>query len=156
MAITRYSVRNPGFAPWRDLEEVSNRLARLFDEGNALSTGTNGGNWVPAVNVEESKDELILTAELPGMSENDISIEMENNVLTISGEKLEQRTEGDEERRYHLWERRYGSFQRSFTLPRTVKADEIRATYDNGVLRVHLPKVAEAKGRKIAVERIES
>ena len=156
MAITRYSVRNPGFAPWRDLEEVSNRLARLFDEGNALSTGTNGGNWVPAVNVEESKDELILTAELPGMSENDISIEMENNVLTISGEKLEQRTEGDEERRYHLWERRYGTFQRSFTLPRTVKADEIRATYDNGVLRVHLPKVAEAKGRKIAVERIES
>ena len=108
------------------------------------------------MNVEESKDELILTAELPGMSENDISIEMENNVLTISGEKLEQRTEGDEERRYHLWERRYGTFQRSFTLPRTVKADEIRATYDNGVLRVHLPKVAEAKGRKIAVERIES
>lgn len=154
MAITRYSVRNPGFAPWRDLEEVSNRLARMF-EGEGLSTGTNGGSWIPAVNVEEGKDELVLTAELPGMSEEQISIEMENNVLTISGEKTEQRTEGDEERRYHLWERRYGSFQRSFTLPRTVKADEIRATYDNGVLRVHLPKVAEAKGRKIAVERLE-
>ncbi|HSM61238.1 MAG TPA: Hsp20/alpha crystallin family protein, partial [Longimicrobiales bacterium] len=96
--------------------------------------------------------ELILTAELPGMSENDISIEMENNVLTISGEKLEQRTEGDEERRYHLWERRYGTFQRSFTLPRTVKADEIRASFEKGVLRVHMPKMEEAKGRKIAIQ----
>lgn len=155
MAIARYT-RAPGFAPWRDLEEVSNRLARLFDEGGTLSTGTNGGSWIPAVNVEESADELTLTAELPGMTEDQISIEMENNVLTISGEKVEQRTEGDEERRYHLWERRYGSFQRSFTLPRTVQADGIRATYDNGVLRVHLPKAAEAKGRKIAVERVES
>ncbi len=156
MAITRYSVRNPGFAPWRDLEEVSNRLARLFDEGSGLSTGTNGGSWIPAVNVAETADELTLTAEIPGMREDDISIEMENNVLTISGEKAEQRTEGDEERRYHLWERRYGSFQRSFTLPRTVQPDDIRATYESGVLTVHLPKAAEAKGRKIQVERIES
>lgn len=154
MAITRYSAGTPRFAPWRDLEEVSNRLARLFDEGSSLSTGTNGGSWIPAVNVQESKDELTLTAELPGMDEDQISIEMENNVLTISGEKLEERTEGEEERRYHLWERRYGTFQRSFTLPRTVKADEIRATFDNGVLTVHLPKVAEAKGRKISVERV--
>jgi HSP20 family protein len=156
MAITRYT-RSPGFAPWRDLEEVSNRLARLFDEGSGhgLSTGTNGGSWIPSVNVEESKEELVLTAELPGMSEEDISIEMENNVLTISGEKTEERTEGDQERRYHLWERRYGSFQRSFTLPRTVKAEDIRATYDQGVLTVHLPKVPEAKGRKITVEPVQ-
>lgn len=59
------------------------------------------------MNVEETKDEIILSAELPGMSEENVSIELENNVLTISGEKSEERTEGDEERRYHLWERRY-------------------------------------------------
>ena len=134
------------------LEEVSTRLARMFDEP-PLSTGTNGGTWIPAVNVEETKDELVLSAELPGMTEEGITIEMENNVLTISGEKSEERTEGDEERRYHLWERRYGAFQRSFTLPRTVKGEEIRASFDKGVLRIHMPKVAEAKTRKIAIEK---
>lgn len=152
MAITRYTLRNPGLSPWRDLEEVSNRLARLFDE-SPLSTGTNGGTWVPAVNVEETTDGLILSAELPGMTEENVTIEMENNVLTISGEKSEERTEGDEERRYHLWERRYGQFQRSFTLPRTVKGEDIRASFDKGVLRIHMPKVAEAKTRRIAIER---
>ena len=154
MAITRYTLRNPGVAlsPWRDLEEVSSRLARLFEEPN-LSTGTHGGTWVPSVNVEETKDEMILSAELPGMAEENISIEMENNVLTISGEKNEERTEGDEERRYHLWECRYGTFQRSFTLPRTVRGDDIRASFDKGVLRVRMPKVAEAKTRKISIEK---
>ncbi|MEQ8331509.1 MAG: Hsp20/alpha crystallin family protein [Longimicrobiales bacterium] len=154
MAITRYTFRNPSVAPWRELEEMSNRLARFFDEsGSGLSTTQNSGAWMPAVNVEESADELLLTAELPGMSEENITLDLENNVLTISGEKQETRTEGNEERRYHVWERRYGSFQRSFTLPRTVKAEDIRATFDNGILEVHLPKAPEAKGRKIAVER---
>ncbi|HSW29222.1 MAG TPA: Hsp20/alpha crystallin family protein [Longimicrobiales bacterium] len=152
MAITRYTLRNPGLSPWRDLEEVSNRLARMFDE-SPLSTGTNAGAWIPAVNVEETKEGLVLTAELPGLTEEDVTIEMENNVLTISGEKGEERTEGDEERRYHLWERRYGQFQRSFTLPGTVKGDEIRASFDKGVLRIQMPKVAEAKTRKIAIEK---
>ena len=150
MAITRYTMR-PSVGPWRDLEEVSNRLARMFDE-SPLSTGTNGGTWAPAVNVEETKDELLLSAEFPGMSVENISIELENNVLTLSGEKSEQRTEGDEERRYHLWERRFGTFQRSFTLPRTVNADEIRAEFDRGVLRIRLPKMAQAKTRKIEIK----
>ena len=151
MAITRYSLR-PAVGPWRDLEEVSNRLARLFDE-SPMSTGTNGGTWVPAVNVEETKDELIFSAEFPGMNEENISIELENNVLTLSGEKAEERTEGDEDRRYHLWERRFGSFQRSFTLPRTVNADDIQAHFDKGILRIRLPKVAHAKSRKIEISK---
>jgi HSP20 family protein len=151
MAITRYTMR-PAVGPWRDLEEVSNRLARLFDE-SPLSTGTNGGTWLPAVNVEETKDELILSAEFPGMNEENISIELENNVLTLSGAKSEERTEGDEERRYHLWERRFGTFQRSFTLPRSVDADAIRADFDRGVLRIRLPKVAHAKSRKIEIKK---
>ncbi len=152
MAIMRYALRNPSVSPWRELEEVSNRLARMFDE-SPVSTGTNSGNWIPRVNVEETQDELILSAELPGMKQEEVSIELENNVLTIGGEKSEERTEGDEERRYHLWERRYGAFQRSFTLPRTVSADDIDATYEDGVLTIKMPKVAEAKTRKIAINK---
>ena len=151
MAIMRYAPRSFVGSPWRDLEEVSNRLARMFDDNSA--TGNAPANaWMPSVNVEETKDELVLSAELPGMTGDDISIDVENNVLTISGEKTEERTEGDEERRYHVWERRYGTFQRSFTLPRSVKADDIRAHFANGILRIRMPKVAEAKGRKIQVE----
>ena len=152
MAITRYTFRNPGLSSLSDLEAVSNRFARIFDDSPA-STGSNGGPWTPAVNVEETQNELILSAELPGLSEDAISIELENNVLSISGEKTEERTEGDEERRYHVWERRHGAFQRSFKLPRTVKADGIRALFENGILRIHLPKQEEAKGRKIAIEK---
>lgn len=158
MAVTRYSFRNP--STWRELEEVSNRLARVFDDPAAALTGSrDNGAWMPAVNVTETKDELMLTAELPGMNEENVSVDLENNVLTISGEKSETRTEGDEDFRYHVWERRFGSFQRSFTLPRSVKGDEIRATFDNGILTIHMPKVPEAKGRKITIEgrkRIES
>ncbi len=152
MAITRYTFRNPSLSPWRELEEASSRLSRFFDDFSAGGSSEGAATWLPAVNVEESKDELVLTAELPGMKQEDISIEIENNVLSISGEKTEQRTEGDEQRRYHVWERRYGSFQRSFTLPRTVKADDVRAHYEAGILEIHLPKVAEAKSRKIAIE----
>lgn len=152
MAVTRYAFRSPTFSPFRDLEEVSNRLARMFDEGNGVGTEQTSGTWFPAVNVEETKDGLRLTAELPGIARDAVSLDLENNVLTISGRKEEARTEGDEERRYHVWERRYGSFQRSFTLPRTVQADDIRATFENGVLEVMLPKAPEAKGRKIAIE----
>lgn len=153
MAITRYPYRTSSVAPWSDLENMSSRLARFFED-SPLRTQDNGGSaWLPAVNVAEGKDGLVLTAELPGMKEEDVSIEIENNVLTISGEKVEQRTEGEDERRYHVWERSYGAFQRSFTLPRTVKADEITARFDDGVLTIDLPKAAEAKGRRIEISK---
>lgn len=151
MAITRYSFRRP--TPWRELEEMSTRLARIFEDSPFHVGDNGGGSWMPAINIEENKDALVLTAELPGIKEDDIEVELENNVLTISGEKSEERTEGEEERRYHVWERTYGAFRRSFTLPRTVKPEDISAHFEDGVLRVHLPKVAEAKGRKIEIGR---
>jgi HSP20 family protein len=116
-----------------------------------MPTAANGGSWVPAVNVEERADELVLTAEVPGMSREDIDIEIENNILTIRGEKSHEHEQGDDEKRYHVWERSYGSFQRSFTLPRTVRGDDIKAEYRDGVLTVRMPKSAEAKSRKIAI-----
>jgi HSP20 family protein len=151
MAITKYSSRRPTYAPWTDFEDVSNRLARFFDD--SMFSPARSGAWMPPVSVAETADELVLTAELPGMKDEHISIDLENNVLTISGEKTETVSEGDEERRYHVYERRFGTFTRSFTLPRTVDGNNITATFDNGVLSVRLPKMAEAKGRKIEISK---
>ncbi len=147
MAITRYRTRSWPTA-WQELEEMTNRLNRAF--GDAGLTEDGGASWIPAVNVEETTEELVLTAELPGMRREDVEIELENSVLTIRGTK-EHRREEEEGRRYHLWERRWGSFQRSFTLPRTVTADGIRASFEDGVLHVHMPKVPEAKSRRIEI-----
>jgi HSP20 family protein len=149
MAIIRYPLRAPAYAPWRDLDEVSNRLARLFDD--ASFRRANGGMWTPPVTVAETPEELIFTAELPGLSEENVTVELENDVLTISGEKAEERTEGDEERSYHIWERSYGSFRRSFTLPRAVSGAEAAARFDKGVLEIRLPKAPEAKSHKIEI-----
>jgi len=151
MAIVKYPTRNTVYSPWRELDEVSNRLARLFDD-SSLRRGE-GTLWSPPVSVSETADELVFTAELPGLNEDQVSIDLENDVLTISGEKIEERTEGEEERSYHLWERSYGSFRRSFSLPRAVNADEARAHFKNGVLEIRLPKAAEAKGRKIQISK---
>ena len=154
MAITKYSLRRPTYSNWSDLDDVSNRLSRFFDESLFNAPMRESGRWIPPVSVSETSDELLLTAELPGMTEEDISIDLENNVLTISGQKNEIREEGgDEERRYHVYERHFGSFNRSFTLPRTVDPSDIRATFDNGILTVKMPKVAEAKGRKIEISK---
>ncbi|HSM04066.1 MAG TPA: Hsp20/alpha crystallin family protein [Longimicrobiales bacterium] len=144
MALARMTYRNP----WRELDSLTNRLGEMFGD---FPTPSESGNWLPAVNVEETAEELLLTAELPGMTTDDIELELENNILTLRGEKNDVRRENDEGRRHHLWERRYGTFQRSFTLPRTVKADDIDAEFVDGVLHVRLPKVAEAKSRRISV-----
>lgn len=151
MAITKYTLRRPTFSPWSELDVVPNRLTRMFDD--AFFTPARNGQWMPAVSVSETNDELLLTAELPGMAEDDISIELENNVLTIAGQKEDVRNENDEERRYHLVERSYGAFSRSFTLPRTVDGNGIVARFDNGVLTLTLPKMPEAKGRRIEISK---
>ena len=145
MAITRYSFRNP----WQELDQLTNRLGRVF--GGDVPSPASGSNWIPAVNVEESGDEFVLTAEVPGMTRDDIDIELDNNVLTISGERSQAVTQEDDEKRYHVWERRFGSFQRSFTLPRTVRPEDIAAEYHDGILTVRMPKVAEAKSRRIQI-----
>jgi HSP20 family protein len=149
MAIVKYPFRNAVYSPWRELDDVSNRLARLFDE-SGLRRG-DGNLWAPPVAVAETAEELVFTVELPGLTEDQVTIELENDVLSISGEKSEERAEGDEERKYHLWERSYGSFRRSFTLPRAVSGAEATAHFDKGILEIRLPKAPEAKGRKIEI-----
>ncbi|MDX1584632.1 MAG: Hsp20/alpha crystallin family protein, partial [Thermoanaerobaculia bacterium] len=107
------------------------------------------GSWVPAVDVAEEGDQLILRAELPGMKEDDIEIEFENGMLTLKGER--QFESEQSERNYHRIERSYGNFVRSFTLPRSVDADAIQANYENGILEVRIPKKEEAKPRQIKI-----
>lgn len=149
---TRWTTRFPTFA-WRDIDGFEDRLRRLFEEPLAFGE-TEPFGWVPAVDVAETDEEMILTAELPGLTEDDVEIDLEGNMLTIRGEKKEE-TEKEEakgERKMRIFERRYGAFSRSFTLPPMVEAEKIAAEVENGVLRVHMPKTSEARGRRIAVK----
>ena len=148
MPITTYKFRRPSYSPWRDLEAVQNRLAGVFD-----NPSRSRGSWTPSVNISETKEGLELTAELPGLSKENLSIELEDNVLTISGEKTEPVTEGDEERQFLVLERNYGAFHRTFSLSRAISSDDIVATFENGVLTVALPKAPEAKGRTIEIAK---
>ncbi len=149
-------MRFPELAPWRPFSAIDNRIRALFEElaGEEFFTGVpEVKTWSPAVELVETNDEMLLTAELPGMTREDIEINLEDNVLTLRGEKVEERKKEreDEKVRYHLWERTYGKFQRSFTLPGNVDADKIRAEFVNGVLKVHMPKTAESKARRIEI-----
>jgi HSP20 family protein len=148
MALVRYTPR-PTFASWPDLDLFTNRLSRAF--GANWDSPEPTGTWFPAVNVEEAPDELVLTAELPGMGEEDVNVDIENNILTIRGEKREEREEGVEGHKYHVWERRYGSFQRAFTLPQSVQAEGIHADFEDGILTVRMPKSPSAKSRTIEI-----
>lgn len=139
----------------REMDEVQNRLRRFFNEGypGDAMTLTEPVGWVPVVEIVENADELLLTAELPGMTKENVEVLFEDDVLTIRGEKKEEKREADAEKRFHVWERSYGAFQRSFTLPRTIDATKIAAEFKDGILQVKMPKTAQAKekGRKIAI-----
>ena len=149
MNVTLYRNRHRA-SPFAEFDRVANRLNQVFGE-YFPELGGDGIAWRPAVNVEETKDELIVTAELPGLTSQDVDVEVANGVLTLRGRKEEEKEES-EDRRYHLWERRYGSFARSFTLPVGVQQEGIEAEFQDGILRVRLPKAQEAKGRKIEVK----
>ena len=134
MAIIRWD-------PFREMTNLQGQVNRLAD---SLWSGRQE-SWVPAVDVFDTKEAVVLKAELPGMKVDDIQIEVDDNVLTIKGERSFE--EKVDEERYYRVERRYGSFQRSLALPQGVKADEIRATYEDGVLQVTVPKSeAESPG----------
>jgi HSP20 family protein len=105
--------------------------------------------WAPRVDIREEKDAVLLSAELPGVAKDDVKIELENGVLTVSGEKHAEQSEN--ENGIYRSERVYGSFKRSFRVPETVDADKIAADYSDGVLKLTLPKRPEAAPRKIAI-----
>lgn len=144
MNIVRYD-------PFRELRSLQDEMTRLFTGMNPAAgrDDMSYGSWNPSVDIFEDKENLVLEAELPGMKREDFELSIENNVLTLKGDrKFEKKTEGDN---YHRIERGYGTFTRSFTLPQTVTAEGAKAEFDNGVLRVSLPKREETKARKIEI-----
>jgi HSP20 family protein len=124
-------------------------IDRLFED--VLGRDTAQGGWAPAVDVREDDDALVLELELPGVDPEQVEVTSENGILTVRGEKHSERKEGDEGRRWHMVERSYGSFRRSFQLPKGVDEGQIAAHFDQGVLTVRVPKSALPKPRKIQV-----
>ena len=140
--------------PFREMMTLRNWMDRWMDTPlNTLSTWQ-PVSWDLALDVAETDDEFVVKASLPGIAPDDLEITYNNNMLTINGEVKEEKDV--EEHRYHLRERRYGSFSRSISLPSTVKADAIEANYDAGVLTLHLPKAEEAKPKRIPVQSAQA
>jgi HSP20 family protein len=142
------------FKPETDL--LRGRFDRLFNQmvqdawaGQPAAEGFSGKAWTPAVNIKETDDSLEFSVELPGVPKENVEITVENNVLTIAGErKFEKEVKGEN---YHRLERAYGAFNRSFTLPAGVRAEKVEAAFDQGVLTIKLPKQEESKPRKISI-----
>ena len=150
MSIVRYD-------PFRDLRGLQDEVNRLFSSSFSRSFDDEGiarGAWNPSVDIYENKDQIVLEAELPGMNREEFDLTIENNVLTLRGERrFEKKSESDN---FHRVERSYGAFSRSFTLPQTVSAEGAVAEYNNGVLRVALPKREEVKARRIEIKGDET
>lgn len=146
-----------GPALFPTFDDVENRMSRYFEQffnqpfnGNLPETI----NWMPATDIFETPTELTLTAELPGMDEKDIEISIQDGVLFFRGEKIEEKKEGKDEKKMYLYERTFGAFQRSFTLPSNVDENLVTAEFTKGVLKIHMPKSAEVKpkGRKVEIK----
>lgn len=123
------------------------RLWDSFFERRPATREREEGEWFPSVDVSETKGELVVKAELPGMDPKNMDISLHEGVLTIKGEKKQEKEEG-----YHLVERSYGSFTRSIRLPKEVQSEKINAPYKDGVLRITLPKTEEAKKKEINIK----
>jgi len=147
MALVRWN-------PARELDTLQGEMNRLFS--SFFDTPTNAGNangitrrWIPAMDLVETREHFVLKADLPGMTDADVKVEVENNVLTISGErKTEQEAEAEG---YYRIERASGAFSRSLTLPEGIDADAVKATFDNGVLEVRVPKPVDVQPRRVQI-----
>jgi len=146
MAIVRWE-------PLRELTTLQNEMNRLFSSAFDAPTGGNGGatmrRWMPAMDLVEADEHFVLRADLPGMSEEDVNIEVEERVLTISGERKAEHTETKDG--YQRFERAFGAFSRSLTLPEGIDAEAVSASFDRGVLEVRIPKPEQRKPRKISI-----
>jgi HSP20 family protein len=142
MAITRWD-------PFRDVIALQQRVNSLFREMNEGDNPLTTASFVPAVDVYEDAKNVVLKLEVPGMEEKDLDIRVENNTLTVKGERKLEKDEKEEN--FHRIERRYGSFYRAFTLPSTVDSENVQASYNAGVLKLELNKKPEAQPKQIKV-----
>jgi HSP20 family protein len=140
-------------APFREFERMRREMDRLWEsffEGGLRRRTEEGGEWLPFLDVAETKNELVVKAEVPGMEPKDIDISLSDGVLTIKGEKKQEKEEKEAD--YHLVERSYGAFTRSVRLPKEVQGEKISASYKDGILKVTLPKSEEAKKKEIKIK----
>jgi HSP20 family protein len=142
MAITRWD-------PFREVVALQNRMNSLFREFNENDNPLTTASFVPAVDIYEDPKKVVLKLEVPGMEEKDLDILVENNTLTVKGERKFEKDEKEEN--FHRIERRYGSFYRSFTLPSTVDTENVTAVYTAGILKLELNKKPEAQPKQIKV-----
>jgi HSP20 family protein len=152
MAIVKWAPHTRGWAPFQDLVTIQDRINNLFEgsmgykDDKSLASTT----WKPLVDIFEDEQAITIKAELPEVDEKDVQINLDNNMLTIKGERKLEKEEKKES--YHRVERYYGSFQRSFELPTTVDGDNIAASYDKGVLKIVLPKKEDSQPKKVQIE----
>jgi HSP20 family protein len=142
--------------PFRDLVSIQDELNRLFGRtyGGAEPTRSGAsGSWMPALDVYETGDKLVVTVELPGIEPKNVEVSVEDSTLTISGTR--EFTQETDEQNYHRIERRYGAFSRSLRLPDTANAAKVDARFDKGVLTIEVPKREEAKPRRIEIKASE-
>ncbi len=134
-----------------DFTNMQREIDRMFDRFRGGTVDDNGtSTWLPSVDIIETPNDYVVKAELPGVDKKDVKLTIQNDTLTIRGEKKQESDRKGEN--YHRVERSYGVFQRSFALPSSVKSDKIEASYDNGILTITLPKVEEAKPKAIEVK----
>lgn len=148
MAITRWRPARE-MRPWGSTFDVNEPMSRMLEE---FFGGEHEGGmyWGPNVDIVENQDNYEIHAELPGVRQEDVKLTLNNNVLTLTGEK-KQEVKEDRDNVLRL-ERSYGRFERSFSLPTTVQSDKVRATYNDGVLKIILPKAEQAKARQINID----
>ena len=137
------------WAPLTNLRQEMDRLLERFPEPRWYGPGTTDA-WAPTMDVSETRNAVVVKAEIPGVDEKDIEVSFHDGLLTIRGEKAEDKEEKDEE--YHRMERRYGAFMRTVQLPAAVEAEKVTATFKHGLLTVTLPKAAKAKGATIPIK----
>ena len=142
--------------PVREIDSLQGEMNRLFSTFFDAPTRSQGGNgsattrrWLPAMDLVETGEHFVLKADLPGMTDSDVNIELENNVLTISGERKAEHE--DKQQGYYRLERSTGAFSRSLTLPEGIDPDAVTAAFANGVLEVRIPKPAQAKPRRVQI-----
>jgi HSP20 family protein len=140
--------------PFRELEDMSERLNRVFTRPASRTSGGKEqltvADWIPTVDISETDGEYLIKAELPEVKKEDVKVTVEDGVLTLQGERRQEKEEKD--KRYHRVERSYGSFVRSFTLPESVDESGVKAEYKDGVLNLHLPKSEKVKPKAIEVK----
>jgi HSP20 family protein len=138
--------------PFGELGSIRSEMDRLWNRflGETPFARRFKEEWSPSVDISQTKDKLVIKAELPGLDAKDVNVSISGDLLTIKGEKKKEEEEKDEH--HHYMERYYGAFQRSFQLPVNVKTDKIEATFEKGVLKITLPKTEEAKKKEIEIK----